>query len=136
MPTGTPINTLLFHDSPDMLIKHKAVSIEDAVLKRKRTYDSGSMIPQQAGQLIGYIHQMITANVISNAVVGKEIKSATGYGLYVMHSNGKCLLFKVTLSSEQLVVDTTVCFGINHKAAVLCRALNDLVSCHNNTNQH
>lgn len=69
MPAKTPINTLLCYGSPDILIKHKPLSVDDeggvGCIETKKnesiSYNSTSMIPQQAGQLIGYIHQMITA---------------------------------------------------------------------------
>ena len=139
MPPGTPISTLLFHGSPDILIKYKAVAVANegiGCIETKKnesmSYDSSSMIPQQTGQLVAYIHQQIVAKVISNAVAGKEATSMAGFGVYIMRSSGKCILFKVVLSEQPLLVSAKVYFGLNHKAAVLCRVLNDLASSHSN----
>ena len=78
MPAGTPIDTLIFHGSPNILIKHKALAVENediGCIETKKyesmSYDTSSIIPQQAGQLVAYIHQQIVAKVINCAVVGK-----------------------------------------------------------------
>lgn len=138
MPKGTPINSLIFHGSPDMLIKYKPISIQNedvgiGCIETKKndstTYNCQSMIPQQAGQLVCYIYQMIVAQMINNVMAGKVCEAGVGYGLYIMRSNGKCLLFKVTLSSEPLVVSAKIYYSVRYKPAVLCRALEDLASC-------
>ena len=102
MPTGTPIDILIFHGSPDILIKHKALAVEDediGCIETKKyestSYDTNSIIPQQAGQLVAYIHQQIVAKVINCAVVGKVPTDMAGHGVYIMRSSGICILFKV-----------------------------------------
>ena len=48
-----------------------------------------------------------------------------------MRSSGICILFKVILSTQPLLVTAKVYFAMGNKAAVLCQVLNDLASIHN-----
>ena len=74
MPKGTPLGSLLFHGSPDILMKHRPIGIEhedkgtgciEIKKKESEDYTATSMIPQQAGQLICYIHQMLIAYILN-----------------------------------------------------------------------
>jgi len=134
MPMGASLQSLLFHGSPDMMLKHKPIEVYTGDLGigciETKLYDSAaytaqSMIPQQAGQLISYIHQMLVARILNKLVAGKECTAAEGFGLYIMKS-GKHILFKVTLSADALVVGAKVYYGFCIPSAVLCKALDDL----------
>ena len=136
MPKGTSGESLLFHGSPDMMIKHKPIEIHDEEIgiscietkKNESTvYSSRSMIPQQAGQLICYIHQMIVAQVLNNVMSDKECTTGVGYGLYIMKASGRSILFKVTLSQAPLEVSAKVYYGVAHALPVVCTALDDLI---------
>ena len=144
MPKGTPIDSLLFHGSPDIIIKYKPITVQEEnnqfgigciETKKYQTvpYSSSSMIPQQAGQVICYIYQLLVAQIINKIMAGQvDTAGATGYGLYVMRGNGTCILFKVNLTGNPLNIDAKIYYGVGHKAAVLCIALNELASCHKN----
>lgn len=72
MPPGTPICALLFHGSPDLILKHKPVTIattkknsitsegaiENKLFAEMTPYKIESFIPKQAGQVVAYIYQL------------------------------------------------------------------------------
>ena len=72
---------------------------------------------------------MIVAKILNTVMEGKTCEACVGYGLYIMRSNGKCILFKVALSSKPLVVSAKIFYSVGYKPAVLCRALEELASC-------
>ena len=142
MPKGTPIDSLLFHGSPDIIIKYKPITIEEeefgiGCLETKKyqtvPYSSSSMIPQQAGQIICYIYQLLVAQIINKIMAGQvNTAGAVGHGLFVMRGTGTCILFKVALTGNPLTIGAKIYYAVGQKAAVLCTALNELVSCHRN----
>ena len=145
MPKGTLIGSLLFHGSPDIIIKHKPVTVEDEEIriscietKKDETpsYTTKSMISQQAGQLICYIFQMVVAQMLNNLMAGTVCTAGTGYRLYILRATENCILFKVALSGNPLIISVKLYYGVSCKTAVLCScktavlcmALNDLAS--------
>ena len=89
------------------------------------------MIPQQAGQVICYIHQLLVAQILNISVAGEvNLDGATGYGLYVIRGSGTCILFRVTLTSKPLAISAKVFYGSGYKTSILCTALHELASCH------
>ena len=127
MPEGTPRESLLFYGSPDVIIKHMPIEIHDEEKNEIAPYSSHSMIPQKAGQLICYIHQMIVAQVLNNVMLDKECTGGVGYGLYIMKASGTSILFKVTMSEAPLELSATACYGAQALTAAVCTAINDLV---------
>ena len=136
MPVGTPSEILLFYGSPDAIIKHTPIEIQDeeisySCIESKRNesapYSSHSMIPQKAGQLICYIHQMIVAEVLNNVMSGKECTVGVGYGLYIVKANGRSILFKVTMSEAPLQLSARVYYGVQALTVPVCTAISDLI---------
>jgi len=117
-PKGTP---KAFHSSPDIIIKHKPVMIQDDIkfscIETKKSiskpYLSTSMIPQQAGQIICYIHQLLVAEIINKCVVGQVANGATGYGLYIIRESGTCILLKVSLTEKPLSISAKVLYRVD-----------------------
>jgi len=140
-PKGTPKGSLMFHGSPDIIIKHKPVMIQDhsrfkfSCTETKKSismlYLSTSMIPQQAGQIICYIHLLLVAEIINKCVAGQVADGATGYGLYIIRESRTCILFKVSLTEKPLSVSAKVLYRVGFKTAVLCTALHQLASSSN-----
>lgn len=138
MPTGTPLDVLLFHGSPDMMLRYKPIAVgseeskSTGCIETKKNehtaYMANSIIPQQAGQLIAYIHQMLVALALNKLTEGQQCTAIKGVGLYVMRS-GRCILLTVTLSPDPLDVAAHMYFGLRVPSAVLCKGLDTLVSC-------
>ena len=136
MPEGMPNDSLLFHGSPDIIIQYKPITVLDCdicCLEVKKHEDAvylpGSMMPQQAGQILCYIHQLLVAQIIKKIIGNKHLNEATGYGLYVVRASGQCILFKMVLSERPLKISAKVYYG-RDRTAVLCAALNALSVCH------
>ena len=139
MPKGTPIDTLMFRGSPDIIMKHKPVMIQDGssykftCIETKKSltmpYLSTSMIPQQAGQVICYIHQLLVAEILNKFVAGQVTDGAIGHGLYIMGESGSCILFEVSLTENPLSINAKVLYGVHNRVVVLCTAIDHLNSC-------
>jgi len=139
MPKGTPTDSLMFRGSPDIIMKHKPVTIQDgsnykfACIETKKSFSvpylSMSMIPQQAGQVICYIHQLLVAEILNKFVAGQVTDGATGHGLYIMRESGTCILFKVSLTGNPLSISAKVLYGVHDRAVVLCTAIDQLDLC-------
>lgn len=137
MPKGTPLESLMFHGSPDIIINYKPIMVQEVqfgCIETKKnltaSYSSSSMMPQQAGQAICYIYQLLIAKILNKIIRKVDITSDTGYGLYVLRESGTCILYKVILSGNPLSISATEYYGVGGKVAVLCTALNVLASCH------
>ena len=84
------------------------------------------MIPEEAGQLIAYIHQMIMVYAKEKKLLkGEECTNIKGVSLYVARK-GKCILFEVYLSANFLKVNACTYCPIHLPAASLCKALTEL----------
>lgn len=133
MPPGTPLEMFLFHGSPDMMIQFAPIGVEqdaftgciEAKLHRKQPYQSNSMILEEAGQLIAYIHQM-TGFAIRKSMKGDVHSCIKGVGMYVTKS-GKSTIFQLCLSEGGLSINACTYFPISNSAAALCKALEVLI---------
>jgi len=89
------------------------------------------MIPQQAGQVVCDIHQLLVAQIMNKFVAGQvDTDGATEYGLYVIRGSGTCILLRVALTDKPLSISAKVFYGFGYKKAVLCTALQELASYH------
>ena len=130
LPAGTLLDIFLFHGSPDIMLQASPIEVEEVTYNgcietkeyKKSLYQSSSMIPEETGQLIAYIHQMICNRKI---LKGEECMSIKGVGLYVARK-GKCILFDVYLSADFLKVNACTYCPIDSPVASLCKALTEL----------
>ena len=111
MPAGTKMDVFLFYGSPDMLLNSKQIEIDKIAttgcieakkVNRNVPYASNSIIPEEVGQLVAYVHQMMVVFTV-NQLKGIESTCVKGIGLYVMKC-GKCILLKLSLSANSLSV--------------------------------
>jgi len=102
VPSGTPLDVLLFHGSPDIVImrsKPTEIGDEDWQLCDKITgcienkkqdkmavCKENDMISQQVDQLVTYIHQMLILLTLANLVANKNCTSVKGSGLFIMRA--------------------------------------------------
>ena len=131
------INCLLFHGLLNIIIKYKPITVQEEdnqFGQRQRNikpFNQFSDAPASwTGHLLYNIYQLLVAQIINKIMAGQvDIAGATGYGL---RGNGTCILFKMTLTGNPLNIGAKIYYGVGHKAAVLCIALNEFASCHKN----
>ena len=121
LPAGTLLDIFYFMD-------HLTSGCIETKEYKKSPYQSSLMIPEEAGQLIAYIHQMMMVYAIGKLLKGEECTSINGVGLYVARK-GKCILFDVYLSADFLKVNACTYCPIDSPAASLCKALTELTKC-------
>ena len=79
-----------------------------------------SMIPEDAGQLIAYIHQMIVINAVNKTLKGEDCTYIDGMELFVIRS-GKCIFYKVKLSAEYLSINACTFCSFKSPTSALCK---------------
>lgn len=139
MPPGTPISVLLFHGSPDLIIKHKPVTlttnkdmgasegaIENKTSSEMTPYKIDSIIPKQAGQVVAYIYQLMVACALRKLVKGHPCSILAGSGLYIIKRDKK-IHFKVKLSSRGMEVHAKCYLPADNPSPSLCRSLHAFV---------
>ena len=134
MPKGTPIEFLLFYGSPDIMIRHNPIELEEmrtGCVKTKNNksaaYSFKSMISQQAGQLVCYMYQIVMTQILNALISRKDCICGKGYELYIMRCSRKCISMKITLSYTPLVMSVEVYYGAR-RTPIVCMALDNLVS--------
>ena len=103
MATGASFSAHLFHGAPDIMIKAVPLVIDcECIIENKSaaegSYQSNSRLPNQSGQLIAYLHQLIVIKGIQMAIQ-MAIENTTSFppleahGLYITSKKNPIVFF-------------------------------------------
>ena len=93
------------------------------------SYQSNSRLPNQAGQLVAYLYQLIVVKGIQLAIENTTMPfpPVEAHGLYIT-SKKNPIVFSLTMSNEEMNITAAYYLAYDQQPFALCRAVRDNIS--------
>ena len=123
-PKGVTLKMLLFHGCPDLIINSSPLMLTQGCIENKLQgefvpYIMSSPIPDQCGQLLACMYQLMMLQYLRQLMNGEECTQVKGQGMFIIRKSDVYLFtFFISDKGMKIVADNYTSYG--NQLAMFC----------------
>jgi len=131
LPKGATINMMLFHGCPDLIISSYPLMVAEGCIENKQQcefhpYSKSSPIPDQCGQLLACMYQIMVVEYLKHLMNGKECAHVKSQGMFII-CKSDVHLFSACISDGGLQIKAESFTSFGNEIGMFCEVMDRFI---------